>query len=80
MAGRFASLVFVSVLFGVALFTTNGCGGGGITDPFVMAGVNGTVTNAITRAPIVLASVTGRQGETVRTGVTDSSGRYELVA
>jgi carboxypeptidase family protein len=74
MARRFASLVFAS-----ALFTTNGCGGGDVTDPFAMARVNGTVTNAITRAPIVLASVTGNQRDINRIAFTDSSGRYELL-
>jgi hypothetical protein len=79
MLRRIALIVVIAGSFSGAMYTTIGCGGSP-TEPVTDFGtVSGTVTNAVTSAPIAAASVDFRQGNTGVGLFTDNSGRYDII-
>lgn len=78
---RFGIALFLTALFGSAMYTTLGCGGSSPTSPAPEAPppatIHGVVTNAVTHAPVVGALVASRManGNEYNTQ-TDQSGRY----
>jgi len=76
MLTRIGSSLVIGGFFAIVLYTTNGCGGTGITAPNLhFASLSGLVTDASTGAPVASASVTERQRDSVTT-LTTTDGRY----
>jgi hypothetical protein len=80
MLKRIGSSLVIGGFFAIVLYTTNGCGGAGITNPDLhFASLAGLVTDAATGSPVANASVSERQRDSVTT-VTTTDGRYFISA
>ena len=80
MLSKIGSSLVIGGFFAILLYTTDGCAGANLTGPDIhFANLAGLVTDASTGSPVLNASVTARQRDSV-TMLTTSDGRYIIGA